>query len=129
MILCTFVVTAIVSNRGFDDVVRVNLVVDIIRSCYNQFSCFTVPIPISGGSYGPGLGEIRLAGLQCTGTERNLTSCPITRNFFSLFCSHFDDAGVLCPGKHTTDMCGYSCLLYTSPSPRDATLSRMPSSA
>ena len=24
---------------------------------------------------------------------------------------------------------GYSCLLYTSPSPRDATLSRMPSSA
>ena len=26
-------------------------------------------------------------------------------------------------------MVGYSCLLYTSPSPRDATLSRMPSSA
>ena len=25
--------------------------------------------------------------------------------------------------------CEYSCLLYTSPSPRDATLSRMPSSA
>ena len=25
--------------------------------------------------------------------------------------------------------CGCSCLLYTSPSPRDATLSRMPSSA
>ena len=25
--------------------------------------------------------------------------------------------------------CGYYCLLYTSPSPRDATLSRMPSSA
>ena len=25
--------------------------------------------------------------------------------------------------------CLYSCLLYTSPSPRDATLSRMPSSA
>ena len=24
---------------------------------------------------------------------------------------------------------GYTCLLYTSPSPRDATLSRMPSSA
>ena len=28
-----------------------------------------------------------------------------------------------------TDYCGLSCLLYTSPSPRDATLSRMPSSA
>ena len=29
---------------------------------------------------------------------------------------------------HTGDL-GYVCLLYTSPSPRDATLSRMPSSA
>ena len=27
------------------------------------------------------------------------------------------------------DVSDYSCLLYTSPSPRDATLSRMPSSA
>ena len=27
------------------------------------------------------------------------------------------------------DESAYSCLLYTSPSPRDATLSRMPSSA
>ena len=33
----------------------------------------------------------------------------------------------LCDGK--IDAFGYSCLLYTSPSPRDATLSRMPSSA
>ena len=30
---------------------------------------------------------------------------------------------ILCVGSY------YSCLLYTSPSPRDATLSRMPSSA
>ena len=27
------------------------------------------------------------------------------------------------------DMCGYFCLLYTSPSPRDIDRSRMPSSA
>ena len=31
-------------------------------------------------------------------------------------------------GAHLTAMCAF-CLLYTSPSPRDATLSRMPSSA
>ena len=32
--------------------------------------------------------------------------------------------------KHQADIIpGYTCLLYTSPSPRDATLSRMPSSA
>ena len=32
-------------------------------------------------------------------------------------------------GEAGGDESGYSCLLYTSPSPRDATLSRMPSSA
>ena len=31
--------------------------------------------------------------------------------------------------EDTTHVGNYSCLLYTSPSPRDATLSRMPSSA
>ena len=37
------------------------------------------------------------------------------------------------PGKKNIEICGFEgfsvCLLYTSPSPRDATLSRMPSSA
>ena len=32
-------------------------------------------------------------------------------------------------GVGTNRMNAYTCLLYTSPSPRDATLSRMPSSA
>ena len=32
-------------------------------------------------------------------------------------------------GGWTSDLMPYLCLLYTSPSPRDATLSRMPSSA
>ena len=32
-------------------------------------------------------------------------------------------------GKFLNDVAGLVCLLYTSPSPRDATLSRMPSSA
>ena len=35
-------------------------------------------------------------------------------------------AGLSCGGCH---LYVYTCLLYTSPSPRDATLSRMPSSA
>ena len=33
------------------------------------------------------------------------------------------------PEDEITANCFYACLLYTSPSPRDATLSRMPSSA
>ena len=43
--------------------------------------------------------------------------------------------GALLPGSQIASVdvpyrgMGYNCLLYTSPSPRDATLSRMPSSA
>ena len=43
--------------------------------------------------------------------------CQVFRIIHHLDCIHFDD------------YFSYSCLLYTSPSPRDATLSRMPSSA
>ena len=40
------------------------------------------------------------------------------------------DGNVQKGGRMTPRMIGFnSCLLYTSPSPRDATLSRMPSSA
>ena len=38
------------------------------------------------------------------------------------------EQGVLLVRPYTNDICAH-CLLYTSPSPRDATLSRMPSSA
>ena len=43
-----------------------------------------------------------------------------------------DVLGVLPRSKAVDELknsVGYACLLYTSPSPRDATLSRMPSSA
>ena len=39
---------------------------------------------------------------------------------------HADDT---CPGSHLASPEGRPCLLYTSPSPRDGLLSRMPSSA
>ena len=45
---------------------------------------------------------------RATVKERNLDTLPLPFGWF---------------------MVAYSCLLYTSPSPRDATLSRMPSSA
>ena len=44
---------------------------------------------------------------------------------------HYEQAGLLKP-EYTDPETGYryySCLLYTSPSPRDGLLSRMPSSA
>ena len=40
-----------------------------------------------------------------------------------------NDSGFGSDGKETTNKPVITCLLYTSPSPRDATLSRMPSSA
>mgnify|MGYP003315282380 CR=1 FL=1 len=43
--------------------------------------------------------------------------------FFDLYFTQFDD------DPDETDLNVNGCLLYTSPSPRDATLSRMPSSA
>ena len=40
-----------------------------------------------------------------------------------------DDSGAFSPEFEVQVEQTYACLLYTSPSPRDATLSRMPSSA
>jgi len=52
------------------------------------------------------------------------TNNSIGTLFISEKPSTGEDIIVLYDGEH-----GYLCLLYTSPSPRDATLSRMPSSA
>ena len=41
----------------------------------------------------------------------------------------FDGKVAFASGDATGALESYNCLLYTSPSPRDATLSRMPSSA
>ena len=57
--------------------------------------------------------------------ERDEPGSPLKATDFGL-------AGIIAPGERLTRRCGtpsYICLLYTSPSPRDATLSRMPSSA
>ena len=40
-----------------------------------------------------------------------------------------DDEITDASGDDLDELLNYGCLLYTSPSPRDATLSRMPSSA
>ena len=52
----------------------------------------------------------------------------------SRLANYFTQTGNFSAAEHWFDqtesrVVGYSCLLYTSPSPRDATLSRMPSSA
>ena len=49
---------------------------------------------------------------------------PVVHQLFNDLGISQKDIDFTCSGS-----CDYLCLLYTSPSPRDATLSRMPSSA
>ena len=59
--------------------------------------------------------------------ERNL---EITKQWFDVFVTEDLDATMdFYAGNVEYQSAFYGCLLYTSPSPRDATLSRMPSSA
>ena len=62
---------------------------------------------------------------------RELTGLQsILQNQIESFGSHmFKEGSMVIPGGITCDNVFTTCLLYTSPSPRDATLSRMPSSA
>ena len=78
------------------------------------------PLLINAG--GPGSGIEVLQDLAAF----NLFPDSI-REQFDLFS--FDQRGVANPLRLDCDLLGNVCLLYTSPSPRDATLSRMPSSA
>ena len=54
---------------------------------------------------------------------------PLTDNQKRLFESYAEQKHIVAYGCAGTGKTFITCLLYTSPSPRDATLSRMPSSA
>ena len=54
-------------------------------------------LPISGGEFGEGVGEIFLDNVVCEGTESSLLSC----NYITIHnCDHSEDAGVRCEGKY-----------------------------
>ena len=53
----------------------------------------------------------------------------VDQNFIEQFTSSSNDSGVVGIPASQGPTVANTCLLYTSPSPRDATLSRMPSSA
>ena len=65
------------------------------------------------------------AAIPCKGLDGfafSLNSTELNSTKIDDICLHFQVLRDAAPGVNT-------CLLYTSPSPRDATLSRMPSSA
>ena len=70
----------------------------------------------------------RLPGHLAIGHNRYSTAGQtILRNVQPLFSELHTGGFAVAHNGHLTN--AYTCLLYTSPSPRDATLSRMPSSA
>ena len=58
-------------------------------------------IPVEGGMYGRGSGQVLLDDLLCDGEENNLLECGKFNGSHS--CDHSEDAGVRCEGKPTTE--------------------------
>ncbi len=58
-------------------------------------------LALQGGEFGSGVGTIVARGLTCTGEEPNLLQCPSQLTFYSIFCTHLSDVGVLCPCEWT----------------------------
>ena len=54
---------------------------------------------------------------------------PVTADCSAFVTLCYNWAGAPDPNAQSYNHTGYTCLLYTSPSPRDRTRSRMPSSA
>ena len=48
--------------------------------------------------FGPGVGPILMASVDCTGNEKSLIECN-TRSCDVTTCSHYNDAGVTCERK------------------------------
>ena len=85
------------------------------KSCYQNYECGVVEVPID--YQGPSLETIQIDLVRIpASTDPSLG--PLLINF----------GGPGASGTEIVSMYG-SCLLYTSPSPRDRTRSRMPSSA
>ena len=70
------------------------------------YTLHTEAFPVRFADFGAGSGLIFLADVRCNGTEDTLASCPAGRRIGNNFCSHRQDAGVICMGE----------LLYAEPS-------------
>ena len=61
--------------------------------------------------------------------NRDMLSRRLSRRGYDIIMAFDGQAGLDMMRSEAPDLVLMDCLLYTSPSPRDATLSRMPSSA
>ena len=58
-------------------------------------------VAIRFGNLGRGDDLILLDRVACTGNESNLNSCPRSSTVGDNFCTHLQDAGVICVGMCT----------------------------
>ena len=82
----------------------------------------TYPIPLAEGVPNDGMHTVEVPDL--VGTNNRIQVVCADNIFFDISNTNFTIQAPSTPGVSIS-----TCLLYTSPSPRDATLSRMPSSA
>ena len=60
-------------------------------------------IALRSATFGQGGGPIFLDNVVCTGNESKLAQCQHPGIARSQYCTHSEDAGVICPGKiHNT---------------------------
>ena len=99
-------------------------------------SCLTVTNPATGGTVAEvsmvTRSETEAAISAAHEAMRGWRATPakaraqVLRRWFDLMMAHQEDLAIIMTTEQGKAL---ACLLYTSPSPRDATLSRMPSSA
>ena len=73
--------------------------------------------------------DLTFRDLGCYGGQAHTPNIDRLATQGMQFSHCFQTAPMCSPTRHNIYTGLYPCLLYTSPSPRDATLSRMPSSA
>ena len=117
--------------RKIDHVCLASMVANNLDvSLYRYDDLFNVPDGIKLKDANEILDISLLERLQCIKKKENNPSQPIANfsDFFRIFLQKFEKGLWLDTDVFIFKPFTY-CLLYTSPSPRDATLSRMPSSA
>ena len=60
------------------------------------------PIAVPSSYFGRSSGPILLSGVQCNGSELQLTDCQRGVNALLTFCNHGLDVGVICHGEFGT---------------------------
>ena len=106
------------------DNIKSNPDIDLLQSVINKLSSKHYDLVLGfGGGSAMDAAKVVSMGISPIGIKHGISALIENPEL------HRTEVSVPCITVPTTSGTGSDCLLYTSPSPRDATLSRMPSSA